>query len=95
MGLGLSIVCQIIRHKTGLDKTSLDSLTGILIGTSSFTLGVTSYGLETYKAYKRTKDHIKEHGTLDPRFINTFKRYYCDRAGVELAAKEKGLENLI
>ena len=53
-------------------------------------VGATFSGIETYKSYKRAKEHIALHGTLDRRFAMTSSFLYCDRQGVYMAAKETG-----
>lgn len=54
-------------------------------------LGVSMYGLETYRAYKRTMSHIKEFGRVDKRYKSRYS-LYCGRVGVRLAMKEMGLK---
>ncbi|GEM_PF-4137795 len=46
----------------------------------------------TYEAYRRTLLHIQKERTLDPAFAKELSETYCRRKGVELAAKEAGID---
>ncbi|MBN2368218.1 hypothetical protein JXC34_04305 [Candidatus Woesearchaeota archaeon] len=51
--------------------------------------------METYRAYRRTKDHISKHGIVDLRYELKLSEWYCTQVGFRLAVKESGLENLL
>ena len=61
-------------------------------------LGATGFGLDTFRTYRRTKDHLKkfENQIKVREDDESFKRkesfWYCNRKGYELALKESGLE---
>ncbi len=60
-----------------------------------FSLFMTNYGLDTLNTYKKTKEHIQQHKTIDPRFKDKYSKLYCNQVGIKLAAEEAGLEHLI
>lgn len=62
---------------------------------TSATLYLTGCGMHTYNTYRRVKKHIKKKGTLDQKFTAKISEWYCDQAGLRLAAKEAGLEDLL
>jgi hypothetical protein len=70
-----------------------------------FLTGTTAAGLTTRKFYRKTMQHINEHGKLDERYINTILSYagtegfvecndqctgYCQIQGIYLAARDMG-----
>ena len=59
----------------------------LLIG--SILLALTEFGLETYKAYLKTKSHIKEYGMIDYRFASKYEdSTYCTEVGFNVAVQE-------
>ena len=91
-GVGIAYLMKYIEHETGIQLPVVDDL---LLYTSSFILGTTMLGAGTYKAYRRMRNHIEEHGTIDGRFKDRFSSMYCTQTGIKMAAEEAGLENLI
>ncbi len=69
---------------------------GMTLGFGGFCILATAAGCHTNEYYLRTKDHIKENGKFDDRFLKvTLEKKkgtvtYCIRQGVYLAAKETG-----
>ncbi len=55
-------------------------------------LAGTGYGMTTVSTYRKTRDHISETGTIDPRFAKIICASYCGRKGAELAAQEAGIK---
>ena len=61
-------------------------------------MGDTLCGKNTLKLYKRTREHIRDFGRLDERFVKTVIRKgqnertygYCEQQGVYLAALHEG-----
>ena len=91
-GIGLACLMKYIEHETGTQLPVVDDL---LLYSSSTILGATMFGTETYKAYRRMRDHIEEHGTVDTRFKDRFSSMYCTQTGIKMAAEEAELEKLI
>jgi len=63
---------------------------------------LTSYGIGTYKAYKKTSEHINELGRIDERFFRTIVKKEdgyivgaCQIQGMYLAAKRHGSNEMI
>jgi hypothetical protein len=57
---------------------------------------ITSFGVDTVRAYRRAREHINTHGTLDTRYATKYHTsWYCTAVGIRLAAKEAGLEQLL
>lgn len=63
-------------------------------GVGGILLGLSLSATGTRKTYRRTKEHITDFGRLYERYIKKYPRY-CDRKGVELAAREAGIEYLV
>lgn len=57
---------------------------GILI------LSGTDAGIETYRVYERTKEYIQKNKRLDEEVVKLYSKFYCERQGVYMAAKELG-----
>ncbi len=73
-----------------IERTRVSQAIGLAVGVA---LGSTSLGFGTYHAYRRAKDHLEQHGTLDDRFLKKYsKAFYCSHIGIKLAAEEAGLE---
>lgn len=71
------------------DMTSLAvSCSSILGGT--FILSGTDFGNETYRIYERIKEHIQKNKCLDEEVVKLYSKFYCERQGVYMAAKELG-----
>jgi hypothetical protein len=92
MGIGLAYLIKYVENETGIKLPIIDDL---LLYASSAVLGSTKLGAETYKAYRKMRNHIKEYDTIDQRFKGKFSSFYCTQKGIKLAAKEGGLEHLI
>lgn len=56
----------------------------------AFILSGTDFGNETYRVYERTKEHIQKHERLDEEVVKLYSKFYCERQGVYMAAKELG-----
>lgn len=56
----------------------------------AFILSGTDFGNETYRVYERTKEHIQKHERLDKEVVKLYSKFYCERQGVYMAAKELG-----
>jgi hypothetical protein len=91
-GIVLSFLIKYVEHETGTQIPVVDDL---LYYSGCITLGATKFGSETFKAYRRMKEHIAEHGIIEPRFKDKFSLMYCTQTGIKMAAEEAGLENLI
>ena len=48
-------------------------------------LGATGFGVETFRAYRRTKNHIQRFGKVGDDF---YYKSYCGKSGYKLAIKE-------
>ncbi|MBR9705638.1 hypothetical protein GOV14_01255 [Candidatus Pacearchaeota archaeon] len=92
IAVGLSVLTKYIEHATG---NQIPIVGNLLYYSGFMTLGSTYLGLETFKAYKRMKKHIKKHGIIDPRFKDKFSNLYCTQLGIKIAAKEEGLEERV
>lgn len=90
-GIVVSSLMKYLEQETGTELL-FDNFIGIA---SLGALGLTSFGKETYDAYRRMRDHIEEHGTIDERFKSRFSSIYCTQTGIRMAAEEAGLEHLI
>lgn len=92
VGLITLPISYFVQKETGVDLSDLNvylSLTGF--GGFFVTFG----GNGTLRAYKRTKKHIERYHTIHDNFMVKSSREYCVRVGMQLAAKEAGLENLV
>jgi hypothetical protein len=56
----------------------------------AFILSGTDFGIKTYRVYERTKEHIQKHEHLDEEVVKLYSKFYCERQGVYMAAKELG-----
>ncbi len=56
----------------------------------AFILSGTDFGNETYRVYEKTKEHIQKHKHLDEEVIELYGKFYCERQGAYMAAKELG-----
>lgn len=92
LGLGASLSLNYLENKTGI---SFYPISDLMMFVSIPVLGVTKLGLETTKAYRRMKEHISKHGTVEPRFKDKFSSMYCTQVGIKIAIKEAGLEKLL
>ena len=92
VGIGLSSLIKYIEHEIGTQVPIIDD---VLCYGSCITLGATKAGTETYTAFRRMREHIKEHGIIEQRFKDRFSSMYCTQTGIKMAAEEAGLENLI
>lgn len=90
LGICTSYALIYLEQKTGIHV----QLTPLISYSSAAILGATSFGAETFKAYKRTKKHIKKYRTIDPRFENKLDSY-CAEIGLKMAAEDAGLEKII
>lgn len=91
-GFGLSFLVKYFEHETG---TQIPLVDNIIPFVSLGTLGLTKFGTETYNSYRRMREHIEKHGTIDIRFRNKFYFTYCTQTGIKMAADEAGLGDLI
>ncbi len=66
-----------------------------VVSPSFVLLCTTAAGAETFIAYRRIKNHIEKYTVLDEKIIDAFSKSYCTRAGLKLAVREIGLENLV
>jgi hypothetical protein len=71
------------------DMTSLASSCSSILG-GAFILSGTDFGNETYRVYERTKEHIQKYKRLDEEVVKLYSKFYCERQGVYMAAKELG-----
>ncbi len=71
------------------DMNSLASNVCYLLG-GAFILSGTDFGSETYRVYEKTKEHIQKHECLDKEVVKLYSKFYCERQGVYMAAKELG-----
>lgn len=101
-GVGLSLLTLLITSIEPETGTQLSTMDAVLffggVGTfdvGSVSLGLTELGTPTYNSYRRMREHIKKHGTIDQRFKDSFSPFYGTQVGIKMAAKEAGLENLI
>jgi len=92
VGAALAIISAFIEYKFQAPTGYVSTF--ILVWPSIMSLGITSSGMESYRAYKRTKEHIRIHNNLDERFKNLYYTY-CGNSGVRAAAKEAGLEHFL
>jgi len=78
------------------DITSMSFVSELMIGSYSLiSLVGTAFGLETLDSYRTTKQQIEKYGKPSNRYYNKNIMYYCDTAGIKLAAKEADLEHLL
>ena len=92
IGIGTGYLIKYVEHET---STQLPVVDDLLVLSSSFILGLTKFGTETYEAYRKTREHILKYKTIDARFKDRFSSLYCTQIGIKLAAEEAELENLI
>lgn len=59
-----------------------------LVILGSFLLGLTGFGTETYRAYKRAQAHINKYNNLN----GFFSPVYCKKVGIKLAARELNID---
>ncbi len=91
--LGSSLTSFIVNSgSTSIEETAFLTIAAEISGLISLSTG---FGFHTYHTYRKTKNHIQEHGTIDPRFAEKISKWYCNQAGARLAAKEAGLEDLL
>ncbi len=72
-----------------MDMTSATISSGSIVG-GAFILSGTDFGNETYWTYERTKEYIQKHKCLDKEVVDLYGKFYCERQGVYMAAKELG-----
>jgi hypothetical protein len=84
--------------KIDKEEFSASKLVFVLAGVGSYLgLGLTLAGRDTFKTYKRTKEHLlqyplSKYQTIDSRFVKKYSNNYCNEAGLTLALKEHSLE---
>ncbi|HLC88549.1 MAG TPA: hypothetical protein VJG49_00790 [Candidatus Nanoarchaeia archaeon] len=78
-----------------LDHLALGAAAVFVAGSAGSLSFLTGCGLHTTYTYQKTKKHIKKYNALDERFTSMISSWYCDQAGLKLAAKEAGLEHLL
>ncbi len=71
------------------DMPSLAVSCSSILG-GAFILSGTDFGNETYRVYERTKEHIQKRKRLDEEVVKLYSKFYCERQGVYMAAKELG-----
>ncbi len=87
IGIGLIENYHNINPNTAFSNMIIAQIINLGIGC----LGITKIGLETLNVYNRTKKHIEKYHTINDEFQGKYNPWHCTRAGVRLAAKEKGL----
>jgi len=92
VNVGIALLISIIEHETGAQIPIVNYACAI---TGAASIGLTSAGLGTWDSYRKTRSHIEEHGTIDPRFKDVLYDSYCLRTGLMMAAKEADLEHLL
>lgn len=80
-------------------------LSGIAMGAiAGICLWKTAYGQGTVKAYRNSRSFMKRnrskvsdyHPTIERHVGRVYSKYpYCEQKGMEIAAKEQGLETLV
>lgn len=61
----------------------------VVFSVGNFFLYCSDFGLETLRAYQRTRRHIDANkGTFNFRFTNKVSAVYCSKVGAELAIKD-------
>ncbi len=95
VSLGLGAVGAYIFTKTNMPEINIYISNTLFFSYSFLTFLGTEFGVETYKAYRKMKNHIQKHNTIESRFKIRFSQDYCVRTGIKLAAKEAGLEDLL
>ena len=75
-------------------KDNFPNTSDVMLATGALLLVASRFGKETYDAYKKTQRNIAETGKIGEGFYEHIT-WPCPRAGVHLAIKEAGLENLL
>ncbi len=94
-GIGAACLIKYIERETGTELPAVDYLLYLSLCPSAFILGATNFGAGTYRAYRRMRVHIEEHGTIEPRLRDKLSKWYCTQVGIRMAAEEAGLEELV
>lgn len=55
----------------------------------------TLLGIQTFETYRETRNKLKKFGNIKEIYQKVKNKAYCTRVGMELAAKESGLEKFL
>ena len=87
LALDLSITPEESPYLTAIDETAS--------ALASYLLGITWFGLDTFRTYRKSKEYIQQFGKIKESYNELKKEWYCSRVGIKLAAKEAGLESTL